>query len=149
MPLDPVTLRDDVVEKTTVGGNDRIVRTQYEAPANPDGSRAEDPHAGFDLWAAEQAMAILESEYPGHCWRVIHDSAQGIALISIPLLMGVSKYMAVNLKTHALDSHRVKFAGGEILERYGLLRGQFQLAPFLEAREKHSALTVPSRKVPN
>jgi len=148
MPHDAVTLREDVLAKTTHGGNDRVVRTQHLAPAGPDGEIAEDLCKAYDLWAAGEVMKVLEAEYPGHTWRVIHDAAQGVCLISIPILMGVNRYMAVNLKTHALDSYRVKVAGGEILERYGLARGRFELTPFLDAREKHSALVVPSRKVP-
>ena len=148
MPHDAVTLRQDVIEKSTPGGNDRVVLTKYIAPASDDGGVAPDIWKDFDIWAARQAMNVLEAEYPGHTFSVIHDSHQGVCLISIPILMGINKYMAVNLKTHALDDHRVKAAGGEILERYGLKRGRFQLAPFLEAREKHSALVVPSRKVP-
>lgn len=149
MPHDLQTVRQDVLEKTTSGGNDRVVLTQYEAPSTPEGGIAEDTRKDFDFWAARQAMAVLESEYPGHLWRVVHDSAQGMAYISIPILMGVNKFIAVNLKTHALDSSRVKVAGGEILERYGLVRGRFQVAPFLEAREKHSILVDRSRKVPS
>jgi hypothetical protein len=93
-------------------------------------------------------MKVLEAEYPGHTWRVLHETAQGVCLISIPILMGINNYMAVNLKTHALDSYRVKMAGGEILARYGLKRGRFELDPFLEAREKYSALVDRFRKVP-
>lgn len=149
MPHDAITLRTDVLEKDTHGGNDRVVLTQYEAPATADSGIAEDLAKEFDIWAAGEAMKILEAEYPGHCWRVVHDSAQGVCLMSIPILMGVNRWMCVNLKTHALDNHRVKAAGGEILERYGLVRGRFQLDPFLEAREKHSALVHPGRQVPN
>ena len=148
MPHDAVTIREDVLPKDTHGGNDRVVRTQHIASANPDGSVAEDLLKDFDIWAARQVGAELERHYPGHHWRVIHDSFQGVCLISIPILMGINRYMAVNLKTHALDSERVMKAGGEILERYGLKRGRFELTPFLEAREKHSALVTPSRKVP-
>jgi hypothetical protein len=148
MSHDAVTLKDTVLPKETFGGNDRVVRTQYVAPSTPDGDVADDPFKEFDLWAAGEAMKVLEAEYPGHTWRVVHDSAQGVCLISIPILMGVNRYMAVNLKTHALDSHRVKLAGGEILERYGLKRGRFELTPFLDAREKHSALVNRHRKVP-
>lgn len=149
MPHDLVTERQDVLVRGTKGGNDRVVLNRYEAPADGDGNLAHDPHKGFDEWAAAQAMAVLESHYPGHHWRVVHDGSQGMAYISMPVLMGVNRFMAVNLKTHALDEHRVITAGGEILERYGLLRGRFQLTPFLEAREKYSALLVPSRKVPD
>lgn len=148
MPHDAVTIREDVLPKETFGGHDRVVRTQYIAPSDSDGGIADDPFMEFDLWATAEAMKVLNAEYPGHTWRVIHDSHQGVCLISIPILMGVNKYMAVNLKTHVLDSHRVKMAGGEILERYGLKRGAFQSGPFFDAREKHSALVMPSRPVP-
>lgn len=147
MPHEPITLRQDVLLKGT-GGHDRIVLTQHQAPADGDDSIGEDTWKEYDLWAAGEALAVLEAAYPGHCWRVVHDSFQGMAFISIPVLMGVNRFMAVNLKTHALDDHRVKAAGGEILERYGLKRGRFQEAPFLDARAKHSALVMPSRQVP-
>lgn len=149
MPHDLVTTRQDVIEKTHVGGNDRVVLTKYEAPANAEGGIGEDTFREFDEWAARAVMKELERLYPGHLWRVVHDSFQGVCLISIPILMGINHFMAVNLKTHALDSDRVMKAGGEILERYGLLRGRFQLDPFLDAREKHSALVIPGRKVPD
>lgn len=152
MPHDLTTIRQDILPKSSPGGHDRVVRTMYEAPATADEHGnigvGEDLRKEYDEWAAGQVMKVLESEYPEHCFRVIHDSAQGVCLISIPILMGVNKFMAVNLKTHAIDSHRVKLAGGEILERYGLKRGRFELTPFLEAREKHSALVVPGREVP-
>jgi hypothetical protein len=148
MPHDAVTLREDVLLRRNPGDNDRVVRTQYIPRAETDTTISEDTWKDFDLWAARQVMDTLEKHYPGHTWRVVHDSFQCVCLISIPILMGINKYMAVNLKTHALDDHRVINAGGEILERYGLARGAFELAPFLDAREKHSALVVPSRAVP-
>lgn len=148
MPHDMITTRQDILQKDSYGGHDRVVMTKHEAPAGPDNEVLDDPFQAFDEWAAKQVMDTLERHYPGHCFRVIHDSKQGVCLISIPMLMGVNHYMAVNLKTHTMDDHRAVTAGGEILERYGLLRGRFQLTPFLDAREKHSALVVPSRQVP-
>jgi hypothetical protein len=148
MPHDPVIESQEVVFRTGKDTPDRVVLNRYEAPATPDSGIAEDPYKASDLAACAQAMRTLEKHYPGHCFRVIHDSKQGICLMSIPILMGINNYMAVNLKTHALDDSRVMKAGGEILERYGLKRGGFELTPFLDARAKHSALVVPSRKVP-
>lgn len=148
MPHDLITTRQDVLLKDTAGGHDRVMLQMLEAPAGPDGEVLEDPFQGFDDWATKQVTETLERHYPGHSFRVIHSSHHKVCLISIPILMGVNKFMAVNLKTHCLDDHRVIQAGGEILERYGLLRGRFQAVPFLEAREKHSALVVPSRDVP-
>lgn len=149
MPHDAEIIRQDVLERSSKGEHDRVVLTKHEAPAGPDNEVLHDPFQVYDEWAARQVMDTLERHYQGHCFRVIHDSKQGVCLISIPILMGVNNFMAVNLKTHAMDSHRAIVAGGEILERYGLLRGKFQIAPFLEAREKHSALVVPGRQVPN
>lgn len=148
MPHDAEIVRQDVLLKSTHGGNDRVVLTKREAPSGPNGEVLADPFQEYDEWAAKQVMNTLEEHYPGYCFRVIHDSKQGVCLISIPVLMGVNKFMAVNLKTHTMDSVRAVTAGGEILERYGLKRGRFELTPFLEAREKHSALVVPTRKVP-
>lgn len=148
MPHDLVTTRQDIVHKDTHGGHDSVILNRYEAPSGPDGEVAFDPFKEYDEWVAAQVMTTLKTHYPGHFWRVVHSCAQGVCLISIPILMGINRYMCVNLKTHAIDSHRVIMAGGEILERYGLLRGRFQLTPFLDAREKHSALVVPSRDVP-
>lgn len=152
MPHDLVTTGQTVLPREYHGGHDRVVLRKYEAPAIADERGnvgiGEDTWRAFDEWAAGEVMAVLERQYPGHSFRVIHDSHHGVCLISIPILMGVNRFMAVNLKTHALDSERVTKAGGEILERYGLARGRFQLDPFLEAREEHSALVVPSRQVP-
>lgn len=149
MPHDLETVRQDVQLKDQHGGHDRVMLTKHEAPAGPDGEIAEDTRKEWDIWAAAQAMKILEAEYPGHFWRVVHDSAQGMAFISIPILMGVNRFMAINLRTHALDDMRVKLAGGEILERYGLTRGRIHMPSFLDAREQHSALVVPGRPVPH
>ena len=148
MPHDPVNARRDIVEGTSAGQHDRVILTKREQPANDDGSIAFDPHQAYDEWAAKQVMNTLEQHYPGHLFRVIHDSKQGVCLISIPILMGINKFMAINLKTHAMDSHRAIKAGGEILERYNLLRGRFDSASFLEARDKHSILVDRSRVVP-
>lgn len=147
MPADLIDARTDVIEGAA-GQPDRLMITKRENPLNADGSVGFDPFQQYDEWAAKQVMNTLEQHYPGHSFRVIHDSMQGVCLISIPILMGVNKFMAVNLKTHAMDSHRAVHAGGEILERYGLFRGEFDAPSFLDAREKHSILVDRSRKVP-
>jgi hypothetical protein len=148
MPHDAVIARQDVLLGGGNGAHDRVVLTKREQPSDADGNAIVDLFQAYDEWAAREVMKTLEAEYPGHCWRVIHDSFQGVCLISIPILMGVNKFMAVNLKTHNMDSHRAKVAGGEILERYGLSRGRINVGAFLDAREKHSALVVPTRQVP-
>src|SRR5438105_314939 len=148
MPHDLTTEHLTVLEKDQHGGHDRVLLQKYEARATADNGIAEDVWKDYDIWAAKQVMAVLERHYPGHLWRVVHDSFQGMCLISIPVLMGVNRFMAVNLKTHVMDDKRAVAAGGEILERYGLLRGRIQTPAFLEARAKHSALVMPNRQVP-
>ena len=148
MPHDAVTLREDVLAKQSHGEHDLVVRTQYEAPAGPDGEVADDPFARMDLANAKWMMDVLQAKYAGHPWRCVYDGRNKMAFVSIPILMGINKYWAINLVTDELTDGLLMRSGGELLERYGLPRGRFELAPFLEARDKHSALVVPGREVP-
>ena len=43
---------------------------------------------------------------------------------------------------------RVVAAGGEVLERYRLPRGKFDLGRFLAARDRHSIMLGRARRVP-
>jgi hypothetical protein len=148
MPHDPVTLRQTVVEKSSPGGHESVVLTKYEAPTDADGNAVDDPFARMDLANAKWMLGILQRHYPGHLWRCVHDGAQKMAYVSIPILMGINRYWAINLVNDALSEGLLMRCGGEILERYGIPRSRFSLTPFLEAREKHSALVVPGRLVP-
>lgn len=148
MPHDLVTTRQDVLVKAQAGGNDRVLLTKYEAPANDNGGVAYDPLQARDQEVAKTMMDWLEREYPGHLWATRADHHQGVVMFNIPILMGLDEWWVVNLSTHdVIDGMRQ--GAGQILERYRLKRGRFELDPFLEAREKHSRLLVPSRKVPN
>jgi hypothetical protein len=149
MPHDAVTLREDVIEKTTPGGHDMVVRTQHTAPMGPNGEVLDDPFKGMDLANADWMSRVLRKHYPGVPWRCVYDGAQKMAYFSIPILMGVNKFWSINLKTDQLEEGLLMRAGGELLERYGMSRQRFNLNEFLDAREKHSALVVPSRKVPS
>lgn len=147
MPHDAVTIRQDVVAKDEHGGHDRVVLTKYEAPANADGGIADDPYKERDIEVAGTMMKWLNKHYPGHMWGCISDIAHGIVKFNIPILMGVTDWWVINLRTHdVIDGMRQ--GAGQILERYRIPRGRFQLAPFLEARAKHSKLVLPNRKVP-
>lgn len=149
MPDDAITFREDVIEKSMGGtGHDIVVRHQYEQPMASDTEAADDPHAEMDMANCRWMMDILQRHYRGHLWRVKHDGAQRMAYVSIPILMGINRYWAINLVTDALTEGLVVRCGGAILERYGLSRERFNLASFLEAREKYSALVVPKRIVP-
>lgn len=147
MPHDPITLRQDVLEKDSFGGNDRVVVTKYEAPAEDDNVDADDPYKQQDLAVAATMMKWLNKHYPGHLWGCVADLRQGIVKFNIPILMGFDKWFVVNLRTHDIVDG-LRLGAGEILERYRLNRGRFDLGQFLEAREKHSRLIVASREVP-
>lgn len=146
MPSNPKT-----ISTTTVGeGKDAtIVVEQYTQPFAGDGVLAVDEYAEFDLWRARQMMGLLQQVYPGHRWWTFCDTKQGVAYISIPVLMGREMAFAINLKKNELTIGMVSQAGGEILERYGLPVGPFNLDSFLAARNKFGKLHAPWRKVPN
>jgi hypothetical protein len=142
---DPIPIRQTLMEGG-FGQPDQVIKAEYEKSSGPHAKF--DQWAEYDVWVAARMLSILLSEYPGHPWRCRHDSIQGVALISNWILMGMGHWMAVNLKTHDLTPDLIIRMGGEILERYGLPRGKLELGSFLEARNKHSALVIKSRKVP-
>jgi len=148
LPHDLHTIRGGVIEKRGFGGHDLIVQAKYEAPADGDGGVAHDPHARMDMANAKWMHEVLQSEYPGYPWRTVYDGAQKMAYLSLPILMGINKYWAINLTTDTMDDALLKRAGGALLERYGQPRHRFDISKFLEARRQHSALVVPSRAVP-
>lgn len=133
-------VRKDVVK--TDAGHHEVVFTAYQKT-----SLTDDQWREYDIWAATRARALLMSIYPGHSWGVVHDSAQGYCSVGIPLLMGFNNCMFIRL-AEGLTVGKIVAAGGEILERYRLSRTRFNLGQVLEAREKHSALLGPWRKVP-
>lgn len=112
--------------------------------------------SGHNLKAAEQSLGtdiltILETHYPSHFWRVVVDIAQGIAHVSIPILMGpVAKYILhLDRILSVPDLKRaVVTAGGEILERFKIPRASLHtgLSQFLDARERR--LILPSDAMP-
>lgn len=149
MPHDAVALREDVIEKSVRGSqHDMVVRTLHEAPAGPDNEVLHDPFKKMDLANAKWMMDVLVKEYPGYMWRTVHDGVQKMAYVSIPILMGINKYWAINLTTDPMTEAMIKRCGGALLERYRQSRTKFNLTSFLEARQKHSGLVVPGRKVP-
>lgn len=148
MPHDPIIERQDVLPKSSFGGHDVVAVTSYEAPSGPNGEILHDPYKTMDQANQRWMAEVLQRHYPGHLWATRHDGAQRMAYVSIPILMGINKFWAVNLVTDALTEGLLMRMGGEILERYGLRRGRLELGSFLDSREKHSALVNRSRDVP-
>lgn len=149
MPLDPVVLRRDTVERHDRGLHDMTVTSETETSFEADGvTPIEDPCKDFDLFVARNVIKDLMRVYPGYPWAVKSDTRGHLLMISIPVLMGVNNWYVFNLKKTEATPGAILLAGGELLERYGCSRGRFLLDEYLAAREKHSALVVPRRKVP-
>lgn len=147
MPLDPVTVGLTPIEKSGFGRHSIALQAKYEAPATQDGLIDTDPFKLRDFEVAGTMSRWLQREYPGHLWACISNLRQGIVQFNIPVLMGMDKWYVINLRTHdVIDG--LKKGAGEILERYRIRRGALHEAEFLEAREKHSRLVLPFRKIP-
>jgi hypothetical protein len=121
-----------------------LVRVEARFVPSGEGSRE---RARTELATARAVRRILDTAYPGHDWEVLADSAQGYVAFRIPALMGLN--YAYLVKRRDLTPEAVLKGGGELLERYRLPRGRFDLDRFLEARAKHSILLDRSRKVPS
>jgi len=147
MPHDLETVREDIVLKDAPGAHDMVLQTKYEAPATADGGFEHDPYQQQDIDVAATMMKWLQKHYPNYPWATACDLKHGIVKFSIPILMGVGHWFVVNLSTHdIIDGMRM--GAGQILERYRLRRGRFQLGEFLDAREQHSKLVLPGRPIP-
>ena len=147
MTQDPVIVGQTIMPKGDFGANDRVILHQYEGPSDSDGNPAPDPWRAKDAEVVKTMMRWLEKHYPGHLWGCVADLRHGIVKFNIPILMGVRHWWVVNLRTHDIVDG-MRQGAGQILERYRLNRGRFNLAQFLDARAQHSKLIVPSRLVP-
>jgi len=132
---DPIILREPGAPQQQV--RERIDVTSLDEPTR---------HV-YELWAARRVFELLKRHYPGHLWAVDFSLARGGAAISIPILLGGNWVYFIRLAD--LTPAMVVRAGGEILERYRLPRGRFELGSFLEARARHSIMAGNSRKVPS
>jgi hypothetical protein len=153
MPDDPVIQRQEVIPRPNFGDPDSVVVESHLAPYSREveGAVVFDPYKDADMAICRQMIGFLQDNFPiAYSWRVECDIAQGIAKMSIPVLMGINNWMVINLKTHGGSEFGPKVVdlAGQILERYLLPRDKYNLGKFLEARAQHSALVVPSRKVP-
>jgi hypothetical protein len=136
----PILLAEDTARAAGRG----LVRVEARFVPSGDGSRA---RARADLAAARAVRRILDVAYPGHDWEVVADSGQGYVAFRIPALMGLN--WAYLIKGADVTPEAVLKGASELLERYRLPRGPFNLDRFLQAREKHSVLLDRSRKMPS
>lgn len=97
-----------------------------------------DPKKVADLALTKAIADALQIHYPGHPWLVEVDSAQGVAFLSIPVLMGAQNRYVIHLDALKSDPTMkcVMRGAGEILERYRIHRGKFSDSDFLTALDK-------------
>jgi hypothetical protein len=105
-----------------------------------------DPHAAWNDMVCRAIGRLLHSHYQGHDWCVWVDRRAGIAKIWINVLMN-PQYPYVLKLTELLQPGDVMRAGGEILERYQIPRGNVDFALMAEVRKKLGPL-ADRRKPP-
>lgn len=95
-----------------------------------------DPHVGHDLALTKMIAETLERHYPSHPWMVEVSHAQGVAYISLPIIMKRNQRFVLHVDRLKSDPglRSVVRAGGEILERHSVPRSGFRLDHFLHAR---------------
>lgn len=98
-----------------------------------------DPHVGADLALTKRIADVLERHYPQHPWMVEVSHAQGVAYISLPIIMRRNQRFVLHVDRLKSDPslRAVVRAGGEILERHNVPRSGFRLDHFLNARARN------------
>lgn len=122
-----------ITKSGTLGGSGPriLLHTKHERSATH--TEADRDHTAIDQSIAESVGRMLHHHYRGHFWMVHVDSKQGVCLITIPVLLGNWKY---KIPLTSLSEAMVVRAGGEILERFKIPRGNIDIAAFVSARGK-------------
>ena len=136
---DPIIISEEIIRDD--GSPRQCVQTVRETTSVDDPNNAE-----LEQHIAARVFGWLRKAYPGHGWFVDASVQRGGVAIAIPILMGGN--WVYFIKGADLTRAKVIEAGGEILERYRIPRGRFDLASFLEARAKLSVVVNPGQKVP-
>ena len=89
-------------------------------------SEGPDPYKRADAVLAKRMIEALERVYTGHRFRVEADHKQGMAYVSLPVLMGANHKYGIYITSFHTDPMMRKLLAfaGEILERYGMRRGK-------------------------
>ena len=140
MSSDPIVLDEETI------GDDGTPRQRIQARAAVN-SRESPDHIKTEIEAARHIHCLLRRFYPGHSWCVEVSIQKGGVAISLPVLLGGN--WVYFIKGRDLTDAKVIEAGGEILERFRLPRGAFELASWLEARRRFSLMLHPQQKVPS
>lgn len=100
-------------------------------------------HDLADIELCQDVGAILEQHYPGHFWMVGCNHEAGTLHIELGYTEKTVKRFPYgyllhihNLQNHDTRKKKVVFAGGELLERYGLKRGRANRHAFADVKAK-------------
>lgn len=109
-------------------------KTNYDKQGEAD---KVDPHAGADVALAKRVGAVLEQHYPSQPWYVEVNHAQGVVLLSLPIIMRKNQKFVLHISRLASDPtlRAVVRAAGELLERHNVPRSGFRIDRFMEARD--------------
>jgi hypothetical protein len=140
MSSDPIVLDEEIVRDDGTPRQNVQARAAVNSRENPD-------HVAAELAAARHIHGLLRRVYPGHSWMVDVSVQKGGVAISIPVLLGGN--WVYFIKGSDLSDWKVVEAGGEILERFRLPRGAFELGSWQEARRRFSLMLHPQQKVPS
>lgn len=106
-------------------------KLRYEHPGLGD-DLSPDPFASRKMTIAKHVGDLLQKHYCGHAWHaeVVMDRRGGMVKVRLNGIMPANRWYAINFRhsetLHSLEKAVVK-AGGELLERYGIRRGNFNL----------------------
>ena len=123
------TRRTDTLDRGHGQPNIQVQHRHIRAGLLPE---ERDPYAEWDLMVAKAITRVLLSQYRGHFWVVECNRKQGIAWISIPLLLGEWKHV-FRLSEDITPADIIR-AGGEILERFNIPRSNLDVASFIAAK---------------
>jgi hypothetical protein len=90
--------------------------------------------SAHDMILAKEIADTLHSHYPGHLWAINVDGPNGVANIHDLMLSGQWGYRLKLVDIYSASEFRkdVIRAGGEILERFRLSRGQFNESQYTQ-----------------
>ena len=97
-----------------------------------------------DLALAKLVSEELTKHYPGHVWAVNVQSQHGVITVKNMNLSGNRGFLLHyrNMKSYDEVKRQAMWAGGEILERYQLSRGRFNMTEYRGLKQ-----SVPGRFV--
>jgi hypothetical protein len=100
-----------------------------------------------DVMLQTELEKVLHRHYPGHAWSVDCNIRQGMINVHNLFLSGMYGF---RLKLHGAFSasqveHDVMMAGGELLERYRLTRGEFNVEKWCGLRTDFAGNLIADR----